>query len=82
MIEQIGKYMTAERQPDAPGHKTHRWTIRNNSGGVLGYVAWYAQWRQYEYKPNAGTGYSDVCLADLRAFVARRNAEQKAEGER
>jgi hypothetical protein len=51
--EPLGNYMEAEVTEIKP--KTLVWTIRNkNNGYVLGWVKWYAPWRQYCFYPNMG----------------------------
>ena len=71
------QYIHFEKVADKP--RTSVWSCRNNrSGGELGTIRWYYQWRQYCYFPTAQAVYSVGCLADIQAFVvALANAQKE-----
>ena len=54
------------------------YSIRNNkSGAELGQIGWYPAWRQYAAHFEDNTVWSQDCLADVRAFIQEKNAENK-----
>lgn len=63
--------------------KTKAWTCHNRRSGVaLGYIEWYASWRQYVYT-DYGPGlavYSASCLRDIADFLEQVNKEHKERG--
>ena len=71
--EPIGPHMTAT--PVGGG-----WIVNDKRGGVLGRIAWYARWNQYEFLPSHGSGYSGGCCRDLAKFLDRVTAARKAGG--
>lgn len=57
--------------------KTSVWTCRNNRSDVeLGQVRWNAAWRQYCYFTTVDGVYSTGCLADIREFINRLQADR------
>jgi hypothetical protein len=56
------------------------WTCRTNrNNDLLGTVEWFVRWREWEYVPQEGTGYSVGCLRDMADFLAQLNAQPKGE---
>ncbi len=48
----------------------NRWNCRNNRpGDLLGTVEWYAKWKQYEFIPQYGMGFTIECLLDIADFI-------------
>lgn len=52
--------------------------VFDRHGGILGRVAWLARWKQYEFLPSAGSGYSGGCCRDMAAFLDKVTRERKA----
>jgi len=46
-MERIGKYLKVIEQHVEPPGKTRRWILLNNAEEHLGWIKWYAPWRQY-----------------------------------
>jgi hypothetical protein len=46
-------------------------------GDSLGRVQWLARWRQYEFLPAPGSGYSAGCCRDMAAFLDRETKARK-----
>ena len=46
-------------------------------GNQLAVIAWYAEWRQYVFSPNADTVWSDGCLKDVVAYLERLRKERQ-----
>lgn len=56
---------------------TEIWTVESKSSDeVLGYVAWYARWRQYAFYPEPETLYNADCLQDIRDFISAQMLER------
>lgn len=66
----IGKYMLGRQVGDG-------WIVFDRHGGTLGRIAWYARWKQYEFLPNQGTGYSSGCCRDLARFLDEKTKARK-----
>lgn len=81
MTERIGKYLSVEQVDPMSGRRTNRWLVRSNNDIVLGQIIWWSGWRQYVFEPVPQSIYNDACLADLRAFLQRANAEHRKRGE-
>ena len=69
----IGKYMAVRPVGDG-------WLVLTREGLTLGRVAWYARWKQYEFLPATGSGYSAGCCRDMAAFLDKVTRERKAPG--
>jgi hypothetical protein len=66
------------------GENTSVWVCRNNRDPNmwLGFVKWYAPWRQYCFLPNCFLPTDDMvfsagCLDDVSDFLRRVNQEHK-----
>jgi hypothetical protein len=44
---------------------------------VLGWVSYYARWKEWEFMPEPDTGYTIVCLRDITDFLDQLNKEGK-----
>ena len=63
-----------EKQPK----KTTSWYCREKSNkNILGYVGWYAPWRQYCFCPVGQTVFNESCLQDIRHFIGQLEEERK-----
>lgn len=83
MPKRIGRYLMVEQiyveQRDRPaGHKTDKWSVLTNDGGLMGEVEWYGPWRQYTFNPFPGTTFNTTCLMDLTMFLGEQNKAQRA----
>ena len=76
--EPIGKYLAVQKHPADPGGRTYRWQVLGARGDVLGWISWFARWRQYCFDPRESTTYNNLCLRDLAAFIERVNSEHRA----
>jgi len=66
------KFFTVQCLPTEPGRKTPRYAILNNrSGNLLGIIEWYGPWRQFCFFPEAGTVWSNGCLAGVQDAIKR-----------
>ena len=65
----------------SPSGKTSYWNVRSKSSGViLGYVMWYASWRQYCFFPADDTIWNTGCLQTLFEFCeieTKKHREKK-----
>ncbi len=53
-----------------PDRRTHVWQVRNRkTGDNLGYIIWYAPWRQYILSPGGDTLWSASCLIESADFI-------------
>jgi len=58
--------------------KTTVWLVVNNSsGGLLGGIEWYSQWRQYVFMPEGETIFNNGCLKDIQDFLTELNNRQR-----
>lgn len=56
------------------GRKKPDYAILTRKASVpLGFVSWYAPWRQYTLFPEADTVWSWGCLHDIEAFLRKVN---------
>lgn len=73
---EVGKHIRFVPGPDKP--KTKTWMVESNeSGCVLGWIAWYSQWRTYGFFPDADTVFEEDCLRDIADFCERKTIEHK-----
>ena len=72
-MRNLGKWMTAVQHPLIAG-----WVIRAKTGDVLGIVAWFPRWRQFEFEPRDGAAFSWDCLKALSEFLVELNEEKRA----
>lgn len=64
--------------PVARGRKTRRFAaISRQNRRQLGFVKWYAQWRQYTFFPFAATVFDKKCLRELAEFCEDRTNAHK-----
>jgi penicillin-binding protein-related factor A (putative recombinase) len=69
------KYIDFELVEQKP--KTSVYVIRNiHSQMIIGYIKWYAQWRQYCFFPLENAVYSVGCLKDIIDFVEQLMKER------
>lgn len=65
-------------EPAAPKPNTKVWKVLSRRhGDLLGYVKWFANWRQYTFWPEAGTTWSKGCLDDVSNFLMHVNEEHR-----
>lgn len=57
--------------------KTEIWTIHSKSGGCLGSVVWYPNWRKYVFFPNTDTIWDQKCLSEITVFLEKVNKNHK-----
>lgn len=43
------------------------------SNNILGDVRYNKKWKEYEFVPGMGTGFSEECLRDIRDFIQKAN---------
>jgi hypothetical protein len=71
----VTEYMVFE--PDVPKPNTKVWRVLSKRhGDVLGYVKWYAPWRQYCFWPE-GITLSSGCMRDIEDFLVQVNDEHR-----
>lgn len=74
MTHKLGKYMVAEQNDNAPGHKTSYWSILSaKDADTLGWISWYGRWRQFAFSPATASVFNNQCLIDLAAFLKKLN---------
>ena len=50
--------------------KTEGWDVLSKrSNAILGYISWYAPWRQYCFSPSARTVFNAACLKDISSCI-------------
>jgi hypothetical protein len=59
--------------------KTKRWLVVTREGAQLGTVEWWGPWRKYAFNPAPGTGYEQVCLRDIAAFLETETSRHYAQ---
>lgn len=58
--------------------KTLVWTvIAKGSGSPLGFVAWFAQWRNYCFFPDVNLVFDKTCLRDIATFCEYQSNEHR-----
>lgn len=63
----------------SPSGKTKKWTIQSLNGVlVLGWIAWFPNWRKYTFIPAADTVHDWNCLREIADFIEARTKEHKA----
>jgi len=79
-MERIGKYLKVIEQHVEPPGKTRRWILLNNAEEHLGWIKWYAPWRQYCFfdADSGGPVFNKTCLNDISKFLDRANKEHRA----
>ena len=61
------------------GDKTNKYSIRNNkTEECLGFLKWYAPWKQYCFYPEEGTIWNSSCLDDIGKVVRFLNNAHKS----
>lgn len=65
-----GEYLNFKDEgPISPGSVTHKFSVTSRqSGGLLGYVKWFNQWRKYCFFSVEGI-FDAKCLNDIRGFL-------------
>lgn len=72
-----GEYVDFEEQPMRASRKTKMWLVcSKTSGGALGTVKWYSQWRRYCFFPEACSLFDTKCLREITSFIAQRMEER------
>lgn len=73
------EYFKVEKNKEASkGKKTDVYDIINsNSGGRLGQVRWYSEWRRYCFFPDSDTVFSKGCLEDVNTFINQLMEDRK-----
>jgi len=64
------------------GNVTNDYEVLTSDGRQLGWIRWFASWRQYAFYPGVETLYEESCLRNIAAFCERATAERKAEVKR
>ncbi len=65
---QLGRWMVVEVL--ANNRRTYRWLVwSQQSGRLLGEIAWYGRWGQYVFKPDPNSAFNRECLNDLIEFL-------------
>lgn len=60
--------------------KTKVFLVRSKVDGCeLGFVKWYANWRQYVYEPVDNCVWNSDCLIELSAFIKVLMLDRKLE---
>lgn len=58
--------------------KTKIWEVMPiDLSSLLGYVKWYAAWRQYSFFPEADTVYERQCLRDIADFCEKETNKHR-----
>jgi hypothetical protein len=56
---------------------TKKWSVTSLDGFNLGYIQWYAPWRQYAFMPLASTVFERQCLRDIADFCYHKSREHR-----
>lgn len=60
--------------------KTEVWDILSKTHGFgLGQIKWSGAWRQYVFRPEHGTVFSDGCLREIADFCRGRTNYKRVE---
>ncbi|KKL86924.1 hypothetical protein LCGC14_1939890 [marine sediment metagenome] len=74
--EHATEYLEFWRVKEYP--KTSKWEVVSKSGSNLGYIKWFARWRQYCFFPYEGTVFNRECMRDINVFIeSQMNARKK-----
>lgn len=64
-------------EPAEPKPNTKVWRVLSKRyDDVLGFVKWYAKWRQYCFYPE-GIILNSGCISDIEAFLVQVNEEHR-----
>jgi len=74
----LNTYVVFKEAPAPPGRRTKIWFVESLRGAVLGYISWYARWRQYTFHPDPNTTFSAGCLHDIEQFIAHEMTSRRA----
>jgi len=44
------------------------YVVEDSKGRAIGYIEWYARWRQYVFNAESDAIFSHDCLSDLSTF--------------
>lgn len=69
------EYINFEKIADKP--KTSVFICLSKNNDTLGYVRWYASWRQYCFFPMGNAVFSLGCLEDVNNFISQLMNERK-----
>ena len=53
------------------------WLCINNKGIELGCVLYYAKWKEWEFAPYEGMGFTVECLREIADFISQLNKRSK-----
>lgn len=70
------KYFTIHRQQLVGERRPTYHIINLRSGDQLGWIVYYAPWRQMVFKPCKNTLWSTDCLDNIREFMAQVAADK------
>ncbi len=74
----IGKHLSILLAGTSESGKTKVWKVNALMGDVyLGKIAWFANWRQYNFIPGDCTTYAASCLRDIADFCDFQTLRQK-----
>ena len=76
-LERIGKFLSVVKETPSRSRWRPLWRLINNGREMLGVIRWYSNWKEYIFQPYEGSEYSVECLADIKAFLDKCNAEAK-----
>jgi hypothetical protein len=63
--------------PNVSNKRTLVWSVNSlSSTELLGWVKWYAPWRQYCFFPEDGTTYSAGCLEEINDFITLHKTDR------
>lgn len=71
-------YLRFTMRPPAPKRKTSVWDVSNISGGHLGTITWFAQWRRYVFSPGWSLFFDAACLTELATFCQNETTAYKS----
>ncbi len=72
------KYLNFFHYSTDPDTKKVNYVCVNKSGEHLGFIAWYAPWRQYCYFDTSNAVYAKSCLKDIATFIIQLSKAQEA----
>ena len=76
MLERrVTEYLVFEPAEPKPNTKVWR-VLSRRHGDLLGFVKWYALWRQYCFYPE-GIVLSSKCMRDIEDFLVQVNDEHR-----
>lgn len=73
-----GAFITFTELASHPDRKTKSWYVNTKRGGDrLGDIKWFGPWRKYCFEATPWSGFEEICLREIAAFLEARTREHK-----